>query len=76
MSPVAGTGRPTCGDNTSACAIDERPSCGEILRRRCGECSFGFGLALCRLRDLRELNIMLQPFTVHWCISRRCTALK
>lgn len=76
LRPVAGTGRPTWGGRTSACAMDERPSCGEIFLRRCGEWSFGLGLALCLFRDLLELNIMLHPFTVHWCISRRWTALK
>ena len=29
-----------------------------------------------RLRLRRLLNIMLQPWMVHLCISRRCTALK
>lgn len=56
--------------------MEERPSWGEILRLRWGECSFGLGFALCLFLDLLELNIMLHPFTVHWCISRRWTALK
>uniref|UniRef100_A0A6B0V8G4 Secreted protein n=1 Tax=Ixodes ricinus TaxID=34613 RepID=A0A6B0V8G4_IXORI len=52
------------------------PSWGLILRLRFGVCNLGFGLALCRFRLRRELNIILQPSTVHLCISRRCTALK
>ena len=39
-------------------------------------CSLGLGLAECRLRLLRELNIMLHPGTEHLCISLRCTAEK
>lgn len=53
-----------------------RPSCGLNLRRAFGMCSFGFGLELWRLRDRRELKTMLQPCTVHLCISRKCTAEK
>ena len=36
----------------------------------------GLGLAEWRLRLRRLLNIMLQPWMVHLCISLRCTALK
>lgn len=63
-----------CSNKGCGCAL--RPSCGDIFLRKCGEWSFGFGLALWRLRDRLELNIILQPSTVHLCISRRCTAEK
>ena len=33
-------------------------------------------MAECRFLLLLLLNIMVQPFTVHRCISRRWTALK
>ena len=64
------------GTLRSGCGWDVRPSCGEIFRRRCGECSLGLGLAEWRFRLRLELNIMLHPSTVHLCISRRCTAEK
>lgn len=64
------------GCKSNGCGWALRPSCGEIFRRKCGECSFGFGLALCRLRERLELNIILHPSTVHLCISRKCTAEK
>lgn len=73
--PGGGMGsRARAGSSGNGCA--ERPSCADILRLTCGECSFGFGLALCRFLDRRELNIMVHPSTVHLCISRRCTAEK
>lgn len=53
-----------------------RPSWGEIFLRMWGECSFGLGFAEWRFLDLRELNIIEHPATVHLCISRRWTALK
>ena len=46
------------------------------MRLMCGVCSLGLGLAEWRLRLRLLLNIMLQPGTVHLCISRRCTAEK
>lgn len=71
---VAGSCSGSCPKHRKLLAV--RPSCGEILRRMCGECSLGFGLALWRFLERRELNTMLQPSTVHLCISRRCTAEK
>lgn len=53
-----------------------RPSCGLNFRRAFGVCNFGFGFEECLFLDRRELKTMLQPLTVHLCISRKCTALK
>lgn len=72
---MLGASRP-CDCNSIGCGWALRPSCGEIFRRKCGECNLGFGLALCRFRLRRELNIIEHPSTVHLCISRKCTAEK
>ena len=57
-----------CGTIAGWLGPELLPSCGEIFLRTWGVCNFGLGLAECLFRDLLELNIMLQPSTVHLCI--------